>query len=319
MGFPAATGAFTSLLNQIGLAAKLITSKVRRAGLANILGYTGETNVQGEQVQKLDEVANETLIASLRAAAALRGDRQRGDGGDQDPLHRSARQVRRGLRSARRLLQHRRQHLDRDDLRRPPPQRSGRRRHRGRLPEPRQGPARGRLRALRLLDDAGDLHRRGGRCPRLHLRPDGGRVLPLAREPPHPRARQDVLDQRGQLRRVDRRGEALERVDQEEDKAEGDRTGAATWGRSSPTRTAPCSRAASSPTRPTRRAAAGSSACSTRPTPSPSSSRPRAARRRRAASASSTSCPRRCTSASRWSSARPTTSTCSEQFMRGDR
>ncbi len=65
MGFPAATGAFTSLLNQIGLAAKLITSKVRRAGLANILGYTGETNVQGEQVQKLDEVANETLIASL--------------------------------------------------------------------------------------------------------------------------------------------------------------------------------------------------------------------------------------------------------------
>ncbi|MFS8071747.1 MAG: class 1 fructose-bisphosphatase, partial [Byssovorax sp.] len=65
MGFPAATGAFTSLLNQIGLAAKLITSKVRRAGLANILGYTGETNVQGEQVQKLDEVANETLIVSL--------------------------------------------------------------------------------------------------------------------------------------------------------------------------------------------------------------------------------------------------------------
>jgi fructose-1,6-bisphosphatase I len=65
MGFPAATGAFTSLLNQIGLSAKLITSKVRRAGLANILGYTGETNVQGEQVQKLDEVANETLIASL--------------------------------------------------------------------------------------------------------------------------------------------------------------------------------------------------------------------------------------------------------------
>src|SRR6516162_1952741 len=65
MGFPAATGAFTSLLNQIGLAAKLITSKVRRAGLANILGYTGQTNIQGEEVQKLDEVANETLIQSL--------------------------------------------------------------------------------------------------------------------------------------------------------------------------------------------------------------------------------------------------------------
>jgi fructose-1,6-bisphosphatase I len=74
MGFPAATGAFTSLLNQIGLAAKLITSKVRRAGLANVLGYTGETNVQGERVMKLDEVANETLIASLgrrRQCAAI--------------------------------------------------------------------------------------------------------------------------------------------------------------------------------------------------------------------------------------------------------
>jgi fructose-1,6-bisphosphatase I len=66
LGHPAATGAFTSLLNQIGLAAKLITSRVRRAGLSNILGYTGETNVQGEQVQKLDEEANETLIHALK-------------------------------------------------------------------------------------------------------------------------------------------------------------------------------------------------------------------------------------------------------------
>ena len=65
MGHPAASGAFTSLLNQIGLSAKLITSKVRRAGLANILGYTGEQNVQGEAVQKLDEIANETLIQAL--------------------------------------------------------------------------------------------------------------------------------------------------------------------------------------------------------------------------------------------------------------
>jgi fructose-1,6-bisphosphatase I len=66
LGFPAATGAFTSMLNQIGLASKLITSRVRRAGLANVLGYTGQTNVQGEQVQKLDDEANETLISVLR-------------------------------------------------------------------------------------------------------------------------------------------------------------------------------------------------------------------------------------------------------------
>ena len=65
LGNPAATGAFTSLLNQIGLAAKLVTSKVRRAGLARLLGYTGQTNIQGEAVQKLDEEANETLISVL--------------------------------------------------------------------------------------------------------------------------------------------------------------------------------------------------------------------------------------------------------------
>jgi fructose-1,6-bisphosphatase I len=65
LGVPAATGAFTSLLNQIAFAAKLVTSQVRRAGLANVLGYTGEVNVQGERVMKLDELANETLITTL--------------------------------------------------------------------------------------------------------------------------------------------------------------------------------------------------------------------------------------------------------------
>ncbi|HMJ10434.1 MAG TPA: class 1 fructose-bisphosphatase, partial [Polyangiaceae bacterium] len=63
---PGATGTFTALLNQISLTAKLITGRVRSAGLADILGYTGETNVQGETVQKLDIIANETMIASLR-------------------------------------------------------------------------------------------------------------------------------------------------------------------------------------------------------------------------------------------------------------
>jgi fructose-1,6-bisphosphatase I len=63
---PGATGTFTSLLNQISLAAKLITGRVRRAGLADVLGYTGDTNVQGESVQKLDMIANETMINVLR-------------------------------------------------------------------------------------------------------------------------------------------------------------------------------------------------------------------------------------------------------------
>lgn len=65
LGTPAASGAFTSVFNQISFAAKLITSKVRRAGLANILGSADTTNIQGERVQKLDVEANDTLIQVL--------------------------------------------------------------------------------------------------------------------------------------------------------------------------------------------------------------------------------------------------------------
>jgi len=63
---PGATGHFTSLLYQLALAAKLVDARVRQAGLADVLGYTGDVNVQGEQVQKLDEVANETFITVMR-------------------------------------------------------------------------------------------------------------------------------------------------------------------------------------------------------------------------------------------------------------
>lgn len=62
MGSPAATGTFTSVLNMLSLGAKLITAHVRRAGLANLLGLTGQTNIQGEQVAKLDDDANEILL-----------------------------------------------------------------------------------------------------------------------------------------------------------------------------------------------------------------------------------------------------------------
>lgn len=64
-GRPGATGVFTSLLNQLGTAIKLISSRVRSAGLADILGATGLTNVQGERVQKLDTYANDVLINVL--------------------------------------------------------------------------------------------------------------------------------------------------------------------------------------------------------------------------------------------------------------
>ncbi|MDB4943058.1 MAG: Fructose,6-bisphosphatase, type [Labilithrix sp.] len=60
-----ATGEFTSLLNHVSLAIRIINSRVRSAGLAGLLGYTGETNVQGEEVQKLDAFSNEVLINVL--------------------------------------------------------------------------------------------------------------------------------------------------------------------------------------------------------------------------------------------------------------
>ena len=58
---PEATGVLTSLLYDIALAGKVIASKTTRAGLAEILGRTEETNVQGEIVQKLDRFADLTL------------------------------------------------------------------------------------------------------------------------------------------------------------------------------------------------------------------------------------------------------------------
>ena len=54
------------LLNEIASATKEIAGKVRKAGLLNILGSAGKVNVQGEEVQKLDELANEILLERLK-------------------------------------------------------------------------------------------------------------------------------------------------------------------------------------------------------------------------------------------------------------
>ena len=59
--FPEATGELSNLLYDICLAAKIISYQVRRAGLTEILGAFGATNVQGEEQQKLDVFANETV------------------------------------------------------------------------------------------------------------------------------------------------------------------------------------------------------------------------------------------------------------------
>ncbi|MCI5140311.1 MAG: class 1 fructose-bisphosphatase [Candidatus Electrothrix sp. ATG1] len=58
---PEATGELTGLLSELIVAAKIISAEVNMAGLAGILGQSGKTNVQGEEVQKLDDFANRTL------------------------------------------------------------------------------------------------------------------------------------------------------------------------------------------------------------------------------------------------------------------
>ncbi|MDH4264120.1 MAG: class 1 fructose-bisphosphatase [Deltaproteobacteria bacterium] len=68
---PMATGRFTRLLNELILAAKIISREVNKAGLVDVLGFTGETNVQGEQVFKLDEFANRIMIHRLERAGVL--------------------------------------------------------------------------------------------------------------------------------------------------------------------------------------------------------------------------------------------------------
>ena len=62
---PDATGELSGILYDMALAAKMIANKVRRAGLADILGSTENSNVQGEIQQKLDVFANDTIIKAM--------------------------------------------------------------------------------------------------------------------------------------------------------------------------------------------------------------------------------------------------------------
>jgi fructose-1,6-bisphosphatase I len=68
---PEATGQLSILLHSIEIACKYISSKVRAAGLFNLYGVEGSTNVQGEVVKKLDVIANEAFITSLQRSHAV--------------------------------------------------------------------------------------------------------------------------------------------------------------------------------------------------------------------------------------------------------
>ena len=71
--FPQATGELSAILRDIGLACKMINKQVLKAGLVDILGKHGATNVQGEEQMKLDIYANETLISVLQNSADCAG------------------------------------------------------------------------------------------------------------------------------------------------------------------------------------------------------------------------------------------------------
>ncbi|ROR01581.1 class 1 fructose-bisphosphatase [Desulfosoma caldarium] len=68
---PQATGAFTLLFNELVVAAKLINRELNKAGLNDIYGFTGDINVYGEQVQKLDDYAHRVLVRRLSQSEQL--------------------------------------------------------------------------------------------------------------------------------------------------------------------------------------------------------------------------------------------------------
>lgn len=94
--FPYAKGELSALLSSIRLAGKMVNQEINKAGLANILGAAGDENVQGEEQQKLDVMANELFISTLKSRGEICG-----IGSEEmedyvefnEPMHREARYV----------------------------------------------------------------------------------------------------------------------------------------------------------------------------------------------------------------------------------
>jgi len=64
--FPYAKGELSRILSHIAVAAKIVHKKINKAGLVDLTGAAGETNIQGEEQQKMDIFANDAFIASLK-------------------------------------------------------------------------------------------------------------------------------------------------------------------------------------------------------------------------------------------------------------
>jgi fructose-1,6-bisphosphatase I len=71
--FPYAKGELSRLLSHFGIAAKIVNKKVNKAGLVDILGAAGNTNVQGEDQKKLDVFADEVFISAIQATGEVCG------------------------------------------------------------------------------------------------------------------------------------------------------------------------------------------------------------------------------------------------------
>ena len=66
--FPFASGELSRLLSDIAIASKVVSKDVRRAGLMeDILGAHGSTNIQGEEQQNLDVIADKAFINIFNA------------------------------------------------------------------------------------------------------------------------------------------------------------------------------------------------------------------------------------------------------------
>lgn len=63
--FQYSTGEFSRLISSIRIASKVVNREVNKAGIANIIGQVGSQNIQGEEQQKLDVLANEIFIEAL--------------------------------------------------------------------------------------------------------------------------------------------------------------------------------------------------------------------------------------------------------------
>lgn len=62
----------SAIMNRLALAGKLIARRLSRAGLMeNALGFTGEVNVQGESVKKMDVYANEVFISVFKQSGLV--------------------------------------------------------------------------------------------------------------------------------------------------------------------------------------------------------------------------------------------------------